>query len=149
MLAIVSVEGAAAVPPKRLGVIVGAGMAGQLTVEVSGGSAAAGVGVCAQVSVAETSTGPGTQLRPIAGALAPKTAGPVMVRFAPAVIANADTPVAGMVHANPKLPPALPAVATLTGTEPTPPVKVTGVVSALTVGAKTGGAPPTVTVPLL
>ena len=145
--AIVSVVGVAAVPPKILGVMVAEGMAGQLTVEVSGGSAAAGVGVCTQVSVAGTSAGPGTQLRPIAGALAPKAAGPVMVRFAPAVIANADAPVAGMVHANPKLPPAVPAVATFTGTEPTPPVKVTGVVSGLTVGASTGGSPPIVTAP--
>ena len=135
MLAIVSVVGAAAVPPKILGVMVSPATGRQLTVEVRGARTPPGVAVCVQVSVAETNATPGTQLKPIAGALAPKAAGPVMVRFAPPVIANAEAPVAGMVHANAKLPPAVPAVATKTGTEPTPPVKATGVVSGPTVGA--------------
>jgi len=123
-LAIVNVTGAAAVPPAGDGVISADGPPGQLTIEVSGASTLAGTVVCAQDSVAMTAAAPGTQLRPIAGAFAPSVAGAVMVRFAPAVIANAEAPVGGMVQASAKLPPAVPAVVTVTATVPTPPIIV-------------------------
>ena len=97
---------------------------GQVMTDVNGGSTAAGVGVCAQESVALTAAACGTQLKPIAGAFAPSAAGPTIVRLAPAVTANADAPVAGIVHAKPKLPPAVPAFVTLTATVPAPAVRV-------------------------
>ena len=83
----------------------------------------------------------------MAGAFAPKAAGPAILRFAPAVIANADAPVGGMVQAKAKLPPALPAVATVTAAVPAPPVSVTAAGSALNVGAV--GEAVTVTVPFM
>jgi len=122
-------------PGATEGVMDGGGAAAHVTCEVSGASVLAGVGVCAQESVATTGAEPGRQVRPIAGALAPSAAGPAIVRLAPLVIANADAPVAGMVQANPKLPPAVPSVASVIGIEPTPPFNVTGEVRALIVGA--------------
>ena len=115
------------------------GPAGQVMTDVNAGKTAAGVGVCAHESVALTAAACGTQLKPIAGAFAPSAAGPTIVRLAPAVTANADAPVAGIVHAKPKLPPAEPAVATVTATVPVPATRV-AVPAILAVGA-TGGAP--------
>ena len=135
VLAIVNVTGAAAVPPASDGVMIGP-LPVQVTVEVSGASTPAGVGVCAQLRVAVTAAGPGTQLKPIAGALAPNAAGPTIVRFAPVVIANADAPVGGMVQANAKLPPAVPAVVTVTAKVPVPAtVNVAGIVAVGATGA--------------
>ena len=113
-----------------------AGAAGQVMLEVNAGNAApAGVSVCVQLKLAFTAAACGTQLKPMAGAFAPKAAGPAILRFAPAVIVNADAPVGGMVQANAKLPPAVPAVATLTAAVPVPPVNVTVAGSGLAVGA--------------
>ncbi len=115
---------------------VGGVTPGQVTVEVNSGNAApTGVAVCVQLSVAFTAAACGTQLKPIAGAFAPKAAGPATLRFAPAVIVNADAPVGGMVQANAKLPPAVPAVTTVTAAVPVPPVNVTVAGSGLAVGA--------------
>ena len=110
-----------------------AGAAGQVIVEVNGGKAApAGVSVCAQLSVEVVAATCGVQLKPIAGAFAPTVAGALIVRFAPAVIANAAVP-AGIVQANATLAVATPAVATVTAAVPAPPVRVTAG-SALSVG---------------
>ena len=103
-------------------------------VEVNAGNAApAGVSVCAQLSVDVVAATCGVQLRPIAGAFAPKVAGALMVRFVPAVMANAAVP-AGIVQARATLAVATPAVATVTVVVPVPPVKVTAG-NALRVGA--------------
>ena len=115
---------------------VGATMAaGQVIVEVNAGNAApAGFAVWAQLSVVVVAAACGVQLRPIAGAFAPTVAGALMVRFAPAVIANAAV-LAGIVQASATLAVATPAVATVTAAVPVPPVKVTAAGSALRVGA--------------
>ena len=111
------------------------GAAGQVIVEVNGASAApAGVSVCVQLSVAVVALACGVQLKPMAGAFAPTVAGALMVRFAPAVMANAAVP-AGIVHANATLAVATPAVATVTAAVPVPPVSVTAVGNGLSVGA--------------
>jgi hypothetical protein len=103
-------------------------------VEVKAGNAApAGVSVCVQLSVEVVAATCGVQLRPMAGAFAPSVAGALMVRFAPAVMANAAVP-AGIVQARATLAVATPAVATVTAAVPVPPVKVTAG-NALIVGA--------------
>ena len=115
--------------------------AGHVIVEVNAGSAApAGVAVWAHVSVPVTAAAPEVQLKPIAGALAPSVAGAAMVRFAPAVIANATVPGA-MVQAKATLETAVPCVATVTGTVPTPPIKVTAAGKGLSVGGVFGSGP--------
>ena len=104
-------------------------------VEVNAGNAApAGVSVCAQLSVDVVAATCGVQLKPMAGAFAPTVAGALIVRFAPAVIANAALP-AGIVQAKATLAVATPAVATVTGNVPVPPVSVTANGNALSVGA--------------
>ncbi len=109
------------------------GAAGQVIVEVNGASATpAGVSVCVQLSVDVVTAACGVQLRPIAGAFAPRVAGALIVRFAPTVIANAAVP-AGIVQASATLAVATPAVATVTAAVPVPPVNVTAG-SALSVG---------------
>ena len=114
------------------------GVAGQVMVEVKAGNGApAGVSVCAQLSVDVAAAPCGVQLSPMAGAFAPTVAGALIVRFAPAVIANAAAP-AGIVQANATLAVATPAVATVTAALPVPPVSVTAG-SAASVGA-TGAA---------
>ena len=116
-------------------------------VEVNAGNAApAGVAVCAQLSVDMVDATCGVQLNPMAGAFAPTVAGALMVRFAPAVIANAAVP-AGIVQASATLAVATPAVATVTAAVPVPPVRVTAAGSAANVGAM--GVPLTVTAPLI
>ena len=114
---------------------VAAGAAtGQVAVDVKGGNAApAGVAVCAQDTIAVVAAAPGVQLTPMAGAFAPTIAGAVMVRLAPAVIANADAP-GGTVQASAKLPGAVPAVTTVTGIVPAPAVRVV-VAAIVAVGA--------------
>ena len=87
-----------------------------------------------QLSVAVVALACGVQLKPMAGAFAPTVAGALMVRFAPAVMANAAVP-AGIVHANATLAVATPAVATVTAAVPVPPVSVTAVGNGLSVGA--------------
>ena len=106
----------------------------------AGNAAPAGVSVCAQLSVAVAIAASGVQLKPIAGAFAPKVAGAIMLRLAPVVIANAAAP-AGIVQANATLAFATPAVATVTAAVPVPAVKVTAAGSALSVGA-TGATVP-------
>ena len=134
-LAMVNVTGAAAVPPAGVGVIVGEpAAAGQVITDVNGGRAAAGVGVCVHDSVAVVTALCGTQLKPIAGAFAPIVAGALMVRLAPAVIANAAVP-AGIVHAKATLAVATPAVATVTAAVPVPAMSVTVAGKGLSVGA--------------
>ena len=116
-----------------------AAAAGQVMMDVNAGSAApAGVSVCAQLSVEVVAATCGVQLKPIAGAFAPSVAGALIVRFAPAVIANAAVP-AGIVQARATLAVATPAVATVTVAVPVPPVKVTAG-SALRVGGAGGMA---------
>ena len=105
-----------------------------MMVEVSGARATpAGVSVCAQLSVDVVAATCGVQLRPMAGAFAPRVAGALMLRFAPAVIANAAVPT-GIVQASATLAVATPAVATVTVAVPVPPVSVTAG-RALKVGA--------------
>ena len=109
-----------------------------MIVAVNGGNAApAGVSVCAQLNVEVVAAACGVQLSPMAGGFAPTVAGALIVRFAPAVIANAAVP-AEIVQANATLAVATPAVATVTAAVPVPPVSVTAG-SALKVGA-TGAA---------
>ena len=111
-----------------------AGAAGQVIVEVNAANAApAGFAVWAQLSVVVVAAACGVQLRPIAGAFAPTVAGALMVRFAPAVIANAAV-LAGIVQANATLAVATPAVATVTAAVPVPPVRVTAAGRGLSVG---------------
>lgn len=111
------------------------GAAGQVTVEVNGVNAApVGVSVCAQLRVTVVAAACGVQLKPIAGAFAPSVAGALMLRFAPAVIANAAVPT-GIVQAKATLAVATPVVATVTAAVPVPPVRVTAAGSALSVGA--------------
>ena len=100
----------------------------------AGNAAPAGVSVCAQLSVEVVAAICGVQLKPIAGAFAPSVAGALIVRFAPAVIANAAVP-AGIVQASETLAVATPAVATETAAVPVPPVSVTAAGKALSVGA--------------
>ena len=103
--------------------------------EVNAGNAApAGVSVCVQLSVEVAIAACGVQLKPIAGALAPKAAGASIMRFAPPEIANEAAP-AGIVQAKATLAVATPAVATLTAAVPVPPTSVTAAGSALSVGA--------------
>ncbi len=117
------------------GLIVGTGgAAGQVIVEVSVGSDAAGIAVCTQLSVDVVTAAWGVQLKAIAGAFAPTVAGALIVRFAPAVIANAEVPV-GIVHASATLAVATPAVATVTAAVPAPPASVTEAGNGLSVGA--------------
>ena len=112
-----------------------AGAAGQVMLEVKAGNGApAGVSVCAQLSVDVAAAACGVQLSPMAGAFAPTVAGALIVRFAPAVIANAAAP-AGIVQANATLAVATPAVATVTAAVPVPPVSVTAAGNGLSVGA--------------
>ena len=102
-------------------------------VEVNGGNAApAGVSVWVQLSVDVVAATCGVQLNPMAGAFAPTVAGALIVRLAPAVIANAAVP-AGIVQARATLAMVKPAVATVTAAVPVPPVKVTAG-NALSVG---------------
>ena len=109
--------------------------AGQVMVDVNAGNAPpAGVCVCAQLSVAVAAAACGVQLRPMAGAFAPKVAGASIVRFAPVVIANAAAP-GRIVQASATLALATPAVATLTAAVPVPAVSVTATGNALSVGA--------------
>ena len=104
-------------------------------VDVNAGNAApAGVSVCVQLSVAVAAATCGVQLKPIAGAFAPKVAGALIVRLAPVVMANAAAP-AGIVQAKATLALAMPAVATVTAAVPTPAVSVTAAGKALSVGA--------------
>ena len=111
-----------------------AAAAGQVIVEVNAvNGAPAGVSVCVQLSVDVVAATCGVQLNPMAGAFAPTVAGALMVRFAPAVIANAAVP-AGIVQARATLAVATPAVATVTVAVPVPPVRVTAG-NALSVGA--------------
>ena len=111
------------------------GAAGQVIVDVSAGNAApAGVSVCAQLSVEVVAATCGVQLRPIAGAFAPRVAGALMLRFAPAVIINAAVP-SGIVQLSATLAVATPAVATVTDAAPVPPVSVTAAGKGLSVGA--------------
>lgn len=84
------------------------------------------------VDVAEATCG--VQLKPMAGAFAPRVAGALMVRLAPAVIANAAVPT-GIEQASATLPVATPAVATVTVALPVPPAKLTAAGKALSVGA--------------
>ena len=115
--------------------------AGQVMVDINAGSAApAGVSVCAQLSVAVVAAACGVQLKPMAGAFAPKVAGAVIVRMAPPEMAKAAVP-AGIVQAKATLAFATPAVATVTVAVPVPPVKVTAAGNALSVGA-TGATVP-------
>ena len=115
------------------------GVAGQVMVEVKAGNGApAGVSVCAQLSVDVAAAPCGVQLSPMAGAFAPTVAGALIVRFAPAVIANAAAP-AEIVQANATLAVATPAVATVTVALPVPPVSVTAG-SAASVGATSAAA---------
>ncbi len=100
----------------------------------AGNAAAAGVSVCVQLSVDVATAACGVQLKPIAGALAPRGAGAAIVRFAPVVIANAAVPV-GIVQARATLAVATPTVATLTAAVPVPPVSVTAAGNGLRVGA--------------
>ena len=86
-----------------------------------------------QVSVEVVSAACGVQLRPMAGAFAPTVAGALMVRFAPAVIANAAVPT-GIVQASATLAVATPAVATVTAAVPVPAVSVTAAGNGLSVG---------------
>ena len=74
------------------------------------------------------------QLKPIAGAFAPKAAGASIMRFAPPEIANEAAP-AGIVQASATLAVATPAVATVTVAVPVPAVNVTAAGNALSVGA--------------
>ena len=114
---------------------------GQVTDDVKAGNAApAGVSVCAQLSVAVVAAACGVQLKPMAGAFAPKVAGAVLVRMAPPEMAKAAVP-AGIVQAKATLAFATPAVATVTVAVPVPPVKVTAAGNALSVGA-TGATVP-------
>ena len=138
--AVRTVTGIVAAPPIRFAVgaietVIGAAAAtGQVIVDVKAGNAApAGVSVCVQLSVAVAATACGVQLKPIAGAFAPSVAGATIVRFAPAVIANAAVP-AGIVQANATLAVATPAVATVTAAVPVPPVSVTAAGNGLSVG---------------
>ena len=109
--------------------------AGQVMVDINAGNAAAaGVSVCVQLSVAVAAAAWGVQLKPMAGAFAPKVAGASIVRFAPVVIANAAAP-GWIVQASATLAFATPAVATLTAAVPVPAVSVTATGNALSVGA--------------
>ena len=122
-------------PGAVFAVITGGVIPGQVIVDVNADNAApAGVSVCTQLSVAVAAAACGVQLRPIAGAFAPKVAGASIVRFAPVVIANAADP-AGMVQASATLALATPAVATVTAAVPVPAVSVTAAGNALSVGA--------------
>lgn len=121
--------------------------AGHVIVEVKLGGLGPGVAVCAQVKVAICEVACGTQVRPIAGELAPTVAGALIVRAPPEVTVNAAVP-AGIVQASATEAVAIPAVATLTGTEPVPPVSV-AFVSGLIVGAVGTGATNSVSAALL
>ena len=142
MPAVVTVTGIVPAPPLSVAIVAiltvigaAAGCAGHVTMEVNGANAApAGVSVCVQLSVAVVALACGVQLKPIAGALAPTVAGALTVRFAPAVIANADVP-AGIVHASATLAVATPAVATVTVALPVPPMSVTVAGNGLSAGA--------------
>ena len=115
--------------------------AGQVIVDVNAGNATpAGVAVCVQLSVAVAAAACGVQLKPIAGAFAPKAAGAFIVRLAPPEIANEAVP-AGIVQAKATLALATPALATVTAAVPVPPTKVTAAGSGLSVGA-TGATVP-------
>lgn len=121
-------------------VMVAVGAAGQVIAEVSEVSAPPGVAVCVQVNVAITAPDNcGTHDNPTAGAFAPTVAGAVIVRVPPVVTKKLEAPVAGIVQPSANDAVATPAVATVTGTVPVPPVRVVGA-SALTVGAAGVGA---------
>ena len=112
------------------------GMAGQVMVDVNAGSAApAGIAVWLQLRVDVVDAACGVQLKPIAGAFAPTVAGALIVRSAPAVIANAAVPT-GIVQANEMLAVAFPAVATVTAAVPVPPVSVTAAGRGPRIGAE-------------
>ena len=113
-------------------------MAGQVIVAVKAAGLGPGVATCAQLSVAVCAAACGVQVNPMAGGLAPTVAGAAMVRVPPEATAKAAVP-AGIVQVRPSDAAAIPAVATFTGTEPAPPVKVVPT-SGLAVGAVGTGA---------
>ena len=94
-----------------------------MIVDVKLGGLGPGVAVCAQVKVAVCEVACGTQVRPIAGALAPSVAGAAMLRVPPLATANDAVP-AGIVQASASDAVPEPAVATVTGTVPDPEASV-------------------------
>ena len=104
-------------------VIDAAAAAGHVMIDVKLGGLGPGVAVCAQVKVAVCEVACGTQVRPIAGALAPSVAGAAMLRVPPLATANDAVP-AGIVQESASDAVPEPAVATVTGTVPDPAVSV-------------------------